>query len=89
MAIKGGDILHKFAGGADMDLNGILYFPSTDVQFSGGNSADNSSISIIAYTIDFVGTTDIGDFPVVINGEGEEEVVLPFNRFLVKVQLLE
>lgn len=89
VAIKGGDILHKFAGGAEMDLNGILYFPSTDVQFSGGNTADNSSISIIAYTIDFVGTTDIGDFPVVINGEGQEEVVLPFNRFLVKVQLLE
>ena len=82
-------LTHNFAGGANMDLNGILYFPSTDVQFAGGNTADNSTISIIAYTIDFVGTTNIGDFPVVIGEGGEEEIVLPFNRFLIKVQLLE
>ncbi len=82
-------LTHTFAGGANMDLNGILYFSSTDVMFAGGSETDASSISIIAYTITFTGTTDIGDFPVVIDGEGAEEIVLPFNRFLVKVQLLE
>ncbi len=80
---------HTFAGGANMDLNGILYFSSTDVLFAGGSSADSSSISIISYTIRFTGTTNIGDFPVIIDGEGAEEIVLPFNRFLVRVQLLE
>ena len=69
-----------------MDLNGILYFPETDVQFSGGSETDNSNLSIIAYTIDFVGTVNIGETVIV---EGEEEIVFPFNRLLVRVQLLE
>lgn len=83
---------HKFGGGANMDLNGILYFPEAEVLFQGGGETDNASISIIAYTIDFVGTTNIGDFPteLVVGGEdGEVDIQLPFNRFLVRVQLLE
>ena len=83
---------HKFGGGASMDLNGIMYFPESEVLFQGGGETDNTSISIIAYTIDFVGTTNIGGFPteLVVGGEeGEVDITLPFNRFLVKVQLLE
>ena len=79
-------ITHKFAGGATMDLNGVLYFSQTDVQFSGGSQTDNSNISIIAYTIDFVGTVDVGEIVIV---EGEEQIILPWNRLLVRVQLLE
>ena len=79
-------ITHKFAGGASMDLNGILYFPETDLMFAGGSQTDSSNISIIAYTIDIVGTTNIGEIVIV---DGEEQIVLPFNRLLVRVQLLE
>jgi hypothetical protein len=36
-----------------MDLDGIIYTPSTHVEFAGGTAADSSSIMIIADTVDF------------------------------------
>ncbi len=56
-------VTHKLAGGSTMDLDGIVYTPSTHVEFAGGAAADSSSIMIIADTVDFKGgDTFLGDF---------------------------
>ena len=49
-----------FTGGATMNLEGMFYFPNTEVKFA-GNSAVNGSnwIGIVARTVEFVGTTDL------------------------------
>ncbi len=53
----------KLTGGSTMTLDGIIYAPSTDVEFSGGTSADRSSIFIIADEVEFKGgDTFLGDF---------------------------
>ncbi|MCZ6453345.1 MAG: hypothetical protein O6909_03795, partial [Alphaproteobacteria bacterium] len=57
------DITHKFAGGATMQLDGIIYTPTTDVEFTGGTSSDSSSVVIIADEVAFKGgDTFLGDF---------------------------
>ncbi|NNE83895.1 MAG: Tad domain-containing protein [Alphaproteobacteria bacterium] len=56
------NVNHTLAGGASMDLEGILYFPSTDVKFAGGSSFDVSATMLIADEIDIVGNTNLGDF---------------------------
>ncbi len=56
-------VTHKLTGGSTMDLDGIVYTPSTHVEFAGGTAADSSSIMIIADTVDFKGgDTFLGDF---------------------------
>jgi hypothetical protein len=58
------DITHKMNGGSAMQLDGIIYAPSTDVEFSGGTSAASSSVMIIADEVEFKGSdgTFLGDF---------------------------
>ena len=57
------DVTHKLTGGSTMDFDGIIYAPSTDVEFAGGASADSSSILIIADEVEFKGgDTFLGDF---------------------------
>ncbi len=49
-----------FTGGANMTLEGLLYFPNGDVKFAGNSSVDGSDwIGIIARTVEFVGTTNL------------------------------
>ena len=49
-----------FTGGAEMELEGLFYFPNTDVKFAGNSSAEGSDwISIIARTVEFVGTSNL------------------------------
>ncbi len=49
-----------FTGGAQMDLEGLFYFPTTDVKFAGNSEINGSNwISIIARTVEFVGTTNL------------------------------
>ncbi len=56
-------VTHKLTGGSTMNLDGIIYTPSTDVEFAGGTSADSSSILIIADEVEFKGgDTFLGDF---------------------------
>ena len=56
-------VTHKLTGGSTMNLDGIIYAPSTDVEFSGGTSSDSSSIFIIADEVEFKGgDTFLGDF---------------------------
>lgn len=63
-------VTHKLNGGSNMDLEGIIYFPSADLHFSGGSDLDSTTSLIIADTVTFTGNTEIGDFentPHIVN----------------------
>lgn len=54
--------INKFNGNAVTELNGILYFPSTEVQFS-GNGDPGGATSIIARMVTFSGNANLGSNP--------------------------
>ncbi len=56
------NITHSLTGGADMQLNGIIYFPTTDLTFSGGATLTKSASIIIADEVTFTGDVHLGDF---------------------------
>jgi hypothetical protein len=56
------NITHNIAGGATMNLEGILYFPNQNLLFAGGSEIDPVTTFIVADTINFVGNTNVGDF---------------------------
>jgi hypothetical protein len=51
-------------GGSNMLLNGSLYFPTSDISYSGGNATANEYTALIAQHITFIGNSffkaDIG-----------------------------
>jgi hypothetical protein len=50
----------ELVGGPSMALTGALYFPATEVQFSGNNGATQPAcIAIVARQVTFVGTSTI------------------------------
>ena len=51
--------VNKFNGNAITELNGILYFPSTEVQFS-GNGDPGGATSIIGRMVTFTGNASLG-----------------------------
>ncbi len=53
---------HQMAGGANMILNGIIYFPTTDLAFSGGSALNESASIIIADEVSFTGDAFLGGF---------------------------
>ena len=56
------DITHLLTGGAEMQLNGIIYFPTTDLTFTGGAELTDSATMIIADEVTFTGDVYLGDF---------------------------
>ncbi len=52
-----GNVTHRFTGGSNMVLNGVLYFPSQAIDFSGGSNLNDSQAMIIADTVEFTGST--------------------------------
>jgi hypothetical protein len=50
--------VNKFNGNAQVEFSGVLYFPTTPVEFSGTFDAGTSNMMLIAETIDFKGTAD-------------------------------
>jgi hypothetical protein len=56
------NVTHNMTGGATMDLEGILYFPTTDVKYAGGSAFDISATMIIADEVEITGNTNLGDF---------------------------
>ena len=52
-----GNVTHRFTGGANMELSGVLYFPSQTISFSGGSNLNDSQVMIIADTVEFTGST--------------------------------
>ncbi len=57
-----GDIGHILVGGATMQIEGIIYFPSADLAFSGGSLLQSSAAVIIADEISFSGDAYLGGF---------------------------
>jgi plastocyanin len=55
------DTLARFNGGADLILNGVIYFPSGDISFTGGSSADPACLQIFAATVSFSGNSVVGN----------------------------
>lgn len=53
--------ISKFNGGSNLLLDGVIYFPSTDIVFNGGANADPSCMQIFAATVGFSGSSDIGN----------------------------
>ena len=56
------NITHILTGGANMQLNGIIYFPTVDMSFSGGSALNNSASIIIADEVTFTGEAHLGGF---------------------------
>jgi hypothetical protein len=46
---------NRIAGGATMDLTGIIYIPNQHVEFTGGSSVDEADILLVASTLAFTG----------------------------------
>lgn len=74
------NVTHHFTGGSNMDIEGILYFPSQDVNFSGGTTLDVSASLIIANRLNFTGQSTLG------NLEGS---VVETSPYLVFARLVE
>ena len=74
------NVTHNLTGGATMHLEGILYFPSTDVKYAGGSSFDTNASLIIADEVQITGNTNLGDF----DGSATQA-----NTLLIKARLVE
>jgi hypothetical protein len=48
---------NRIAGGATMNLTGIIYIPNQHVEFTGGSTTDEANILLVASTIAFTGNT--------------------------------
>jgi hypothetical protein len=47
----------KFTGQTNMDLTGILYFPNSEVEFTGGSEMDEADILLVASTLKITGNS--------------------------------
>jgi hypothetical protein len=74
------NISHSITGGANMNLEGILYFPNATLKFAGGTTIDPVTTLIIADSVEFSGHTDVGD----IDGSS-----ITANPNLITVRLVE
>ncbi len=52
-----GNVTHRFTGGSNMELSGVLYFPSQSISFSGGSDLNDSQAMIIADIVAFTGNS--------------------------------
>ena len=50
---------NKLNGGSSMNITGAIYFPQQRLSFSGGNSSTGTCTRIVAYMIDFTGTSGL------------------------------
>ncbi len=50
---------NKFNGGATMNITGAIYIPRQSVAFRGGNETTGTCTRIVAYMIDFTGTSGL------------------------------
>jgi hypothetical protein len=47
----------KLTGQSTMDLTGILYFPNSEVEFTGGSAMDEADVLLVASTLKITGNT--------------------------------
>ncbi len=57
------NFVNKFNGGADMELNGVLYAPNNNISFS-GNGDPGGATSIVAGRVFFTGNANLGSNPL-------------------------
>jgi len=57
-----GGIEHTINGGADLYLEGIVYFSKDDFKINGGSSANQSPTYLIANRVKFAGGTEFGNY---------------------------
>ena len=50
---------NKLNGGSDMNITGAIYFPNQRLSFAGGNNSSGTCTRIVAYMIDFTGTSGL------------------------------
>jgi hypothetical protein len=74
------NITHTFSGQSDTSLQGILYFPNQQLNFSGGSVTDPVPTIIVADKVNFTGQTNIGD--------PAAPTVVP-SKYMIKVALVE
>jgi len=74
------NVVHNLTGGSETYLEGIIYFPNSQVKISGGSSLDANKTLIIANTVVFTGNTVVG---------GIDSSVIKANPNLVTLKLVE
>jgi hypothetical protein len=50
---------NQFNGGSTMNITGAIYIPNQLVKYSGGNTTNGTCTRIVAYMIDFTGTSGL------------------------------
>jgi hypothetical protein len=50
---------NKLNGGSTMTITGAIYFPNQRISFAGGNGSTGTCTRIVAYMIDFTGTSGL------------------------------
>lgn len=65
---------NKFNGGADLTLDGVVYFPSQGLTFTGGASASPACLQIIGKSVTFVGDSNIGSDSSLCTSYGIDQV---------------
>lgn len=58
---KGDSIQHTFNGGADINLDGIIYMPSGEVTYNGNAAQSAQCLLLITERVNFGGTNDIAN----------------------------
>lgn len=56
---KGDGTQHTFNGGADINLNGIIYMPTGELKYNGNSAQQAQCLLLIGERIEFGGTNDI------------------------------
>lgn len=59
MSARSNTSAHKFNGNGATDLNGVLYFPSSPVTYTGNNATTTTCMRIVADTIVMTGSSNI------------------------------
>jgi hypothetical protein len=71
-------LLWELAGGSDMVLGGVLYAPSADIHFAGGNNTTgNPWTAIIGDEVHFVGNSSLGSGTFGVGGGLPMALTLP------------
>jgi len=60
----------NFNGGAELNLDGVIYFPSGDVSFNGGAAGEPSCLQIYGATVSFSGSSVIGNDDTICDSLG-------------------
>ena len=54
-------IKNKIVGNSNLDLNGAIYFPNQELQFSGGSGGQTSCLQLVAAKVSFTGNTAVSN----------------------------